>query len=318
MSTHESRKNGTRAIWCQDLVKVYPGDVRAVDKLGLEVLRGECFGMLGPNGAGKTTTVEILEGLIPPTSGDAEVLGMRWGRDDMALRRAVGVSLQETQLAPKLRVLETVRLFRSFYGRGPTAEEVLERLGLTQKSKTLVADLSGGQKQRLALCCALVGDPELLFLDEPTTGLDPQARRSLWDQIRELKKEGRTVLLTTHYMEEAERLCDRVLILDQGRAIALGTPQELIRSLGGEHIVEFETNPPSGAGDELLMTLPGVTAVHREEARLLLTVKEPHRVIPALLELLDVLGLELSRLTTHHATLDDVFVRLTGRSLRDE
>jgi ABC-2 type transport system ATP-binding protein len=228
------------------------------------------------------------------------------------------VSLQETQLAPKLRVIETVRLFRSFYGNGPPAEELLERLGLTPKSRTFVGDLSGGQKQRLALCCALVGDPELLFLDEPTTGLDPQARRSLWDQIRDLKKEGRTVLLTTHYMEEAERLCDRVLILDQGREIALGTPQELIRSLGGEHIIEFETTPASGAGDELLLTLPGVTAVHREEGRLLLTVKEPHRAIPALLELLDVLGLELAGLRTHHATLDDVFIRLTGRRLRDE
>jgi ABC-2 type transport system ATP-binding protein len=312
-----ARHASSLAIRCEGLRKVYPGEVRAVDGLDLAVERGECFGLLGPNGAGKTTTIEILEGLLEASGGDVEVLGLRWGRDDRALRAAIGVSLQETQLAPKLTVLETARLFRSFYRDGPDPAEVVDRLGLTEKEDAFVQDLSGGQRQRLALCCALVGDPELLFLDEPTTGLDPQARRALWELIRSLQDEGRTILLTTHYMEEAERLCDRVAIIDHGRELALGTPRELIRSLGGEHILEFETQPASTAGDELLLTLPGVSSVRRDEERLLLTVREPHRSIPALLELLDVLGLELAGLRTHHATLDDVFVRLTGRSLRD-
>jgi ABC-2 type transport system ATP-binding protein len=305
------------AIRCEGLVKVYPGEVRAVDGLDLAVERGECFGLLGPNGAGKTTTVEILEGLIEPTQGQVEVLGLRWDSDERRLRSLVGVSLQETQLASKLTVRETVRLFRSFYRGGPDPDEVLDRLGLEEKRDTFVQNLSGGQRQRLALCCALAGDPELLFLDEPTTGLDPQARRVIWDLIRSLQDEGRTILLTTHYMEEAERLCGRVAVIDHGRELALGTPRDLIRSLGGEHILEVETDPPSAGGEELMLTLPGVSSVRRDQERLMLAVREPHRAIPALLELLDVLGLELASLRTHQATLDDVFVHLTGRSLRD-
>src|SRR5215475_9125435 len=197
------------AIICRALVKDY-GTLRAVNGLDLEVQAGECFGLLGPNGAGKTTTLEIIEGLLDPTSGDVELLGLRWGHADAEIRQKIGTSLQETRLSDKLTVRETVTLFRSFYPAGPTPEEAIARVGLEEKARSYVDNLSGGQKQRLAVATALVGDPELLFLDEPTTGLDPQSRRQLWDVIRSVKARGRTVVVTTHYMDEAERLCDRV------------------------------------------------------------------------------------------------------------
>ena len=225
-------------------------DVVAVDGLDLTVDAGECFGLLGPNGAGKTTTIEICEGLTPPDEGVVEVLGQRWDRDERALRERLGIQLQETKLAEKLTVEETVRLFRSFYARGREVDEVIDVVQLDEKRGARVGKLSGGQKQRLALACALVGDPELLFLDEPTTGLDPQSRRQLWDLITELKASGRSIVLTTHYMDEAERLCDRVAIVDHGRVIALGTPRELIAGLGAEHVVEFTvTGDADGALD---------------------------------------------------------------------
>src|SRR3954468_17800225 len=233
----------SQAIRCRDLVKDY-GTVRAVDGLNLEVQAGECFGLLGPNGAGKTTTVEILEGLLPPTSGEVELLGHNWKTDGGSLRQRLGISLQETNLADKLTVEETLRLFRSFYPAGPEVNELLELVSLTDKRKSWYAKLSGGQKQRLAVACALVGDPEILFLDEPTTGLDPQSRRQLWGLIERFKSEGRTVLLTTHYMDEAQRLCDRVAVVDKGRIIALGSPRELIQSLGGTDVVEFTCDGP--------------------------------------------------------------------------
>ena len=230
------------ALRLRNLRKTYK-DVVAVDGLDLEVRRGECFGLLGPNGAGKTTTIEICEGLTPadtdPVSQEVELLGMRWDSDAGALRQKLGIQLQETQLSEKLTVTETIRLFRSFFHQGPGTEEVIAQAQLTEKRDARVGGLSGGQKQRLALACALVGDPEFLFLDEPTTGLDPQARRQLWDLIEQFKAAGRTILLTTHYMDEAERLCDRVAIMDHGKVIALGTPRELIASIGVEHIVEF-------------------------------------------------------------------------------
>src|SRR5688500_12427350 len=215
------------------------GDVVAVAGLDLEIGRGECFGLLGPNGAGKTTTIEICEGLTTPDSGEVEVLGRRWRTHERELRELLGIQLQDTQLAEKLTVEETLKLFRSFYERGRDVAEVLAVVQLEEKRKGRVGTLSGGQKQRLALACAIVGDPELLFLDEPTTGLDPQARRQVWELIEAFKAAGRTIVLTTHYMEEAERLADRVAIVDHGRVIALGTPRELIASLGAEHVVEF-------------------------------------------------------------------------------
>jgi len=232
--------------------------------LDLTVAAGECFGLLGPNGAGKTTTIEILEGLTPPDGGDVEVLGAPWreGAEGRALRERLGIQLQETQLADKLTVAETLELFRSFYRRSHTVDEVLALVELEEKRGARVATLSGGQKQRLSVACALVSRPELLFLDEPTTGLDPQSRRQLWEIIRRFKDAGGTVLLTTHYMEEAERLCDRVAIMDHGKMIALGTPEELIASLGADQIVEFAHDAgwarelarreagPSGAGSD--------------------------------------------------------------------
>ena len=245
------------AVSCENLTKRY-GDVVAVDGLSLSVRRGECFGLLGPNGAGKTTTIEILEGLLPPDAGNVVVLGWQWATHERELRQRLGIQLQETQLAEKLTVEETIRLFRSFYHRGRTVDELIRIIELESKRRSWVGKLSGGQKQRLAVACALAGDPDLLFLDEPTTGLDPQSRRQLWALLGRFRAAGGTIVLTTHYMDEAETLCDRVAIVDQGRLIALGTPKELIGSLGAPKVV------------------------------------------------------------THQGTLEDVFVALTGRHLREE
>ena len=295
------------------------GDVVAVDGLDLTVAAGECFGLLGPNGAGKTTTIEICEGLTPPDEGVVEVLGQRWDRDERALRERLGIQLQETKLAEKLTVEETVRLFRSFYARGREVEDVIGVVQLEEKRSARVGKLSGGQKQRLALACALVGDPELLVLDEPTTGLDPQSRRQLWDLITELKASGRSIVLTTHYMDEAERLCDRVAIVDHGCVIALGTPRELIAGLGAEHVVEFTvTGGADGALDAAaLERLDGVRKARVHDGRWSLEAVELARAVPAILGVLAERGLPLDELVTHSATLEDVFVSLTGRQLRD-
>lgn len=251
----------TPALVVRGLRKSY-GDVKAVDGLDLEVRSGECFGLLGPNGAGKTTTIEICEGLLERDSGDVELLGMTWEHEPDKLKEKLGIQLQDTQLSEKLTVAETLQLFRSFYKAGREVKDVIELVQLDEKTNARVGTLSGGQKQRLAIACAMVGNPELLFLDEPTTGLDPQSRRQLWELIEEFRSTGRTILLTTHYMDEAERLCDRVAIVDHGHIIAQGAPHELIESVGA--------------------TIPA----------------PPPRV------------------TTH--TLEDVFVALTGRTLRDE
>jgi ABC-2 type transport system ATP-binding protein len=293
----------------------------AVAGLDLTVGAGECFGLLGPNGAGKTTTIEILEGLTPPDSGEVEILGTPWreGAAGRALRERLGIQLQETQLADKLTVTETLELFRSFYRNSQTVDAVLALVELEEKRCARVVTLSGGQKQRLAVACALVSKPELLFLDEPTTGLDPQSRRQLWEIIRRFRAAGGTVLLTTHYMEEAERLCDRVAIMDHGKVIALGTPKELIASLGADHVVDFALTEGGLAEDlvEVLRAMGGVTALRTGGDGVSLTVVELHRALPALLTLLQQRGVALASLTTHHATLDDVFVALTGRQLRD-
>jgi len=297
-------------------------DVVAVDHLDLEVARAECFGLLGPNGAGKTTTIEICEGLTAPDEGQVELLGLNWRSGTSELRQRIGVQLQETQFPEKLTVEEVLRLFRSFFRHGISVEGSIQSAQLEEKRSARVGTLSGGQKQRLAMACALVGDPELLFLDEPTTGLDPQARRHLWELVDRLKQAGRTIILTTHYMEEAERLCDRVAIMDHGRILALGTPQQLIASIGGEHIVEFAiTGHESGDGvaDVALLTaIPGVHA-HRSDAGLhQLSVRELHTAVPRIFAELTRQGLHLSEFRTHSATLEDVFMRLTGRNLRDE
>jgi len=307
------------AISCRALVKRYK-DVTAVAGLDLEVRAGECFGLLGPNGAGKTTTVEMLEGLLAHDEGDIEILGMRWDGHEHALRERLGVALQETKLADRLTVAEVIRLFRSFYRRGRTVEEVLDVVELGEKRDAWVEKLSGGQRQRLAIACALVGAPDLLFLDEPTTGLDPQSRRQLWEIVAAFKRGGGTVVLTTHYMEEAERLCDRVAVMDHGKVIALGSPRELIASLGADHIVEFSLD--DGGAEPLpeaaLAALPGVKAARRDGPRFSLTVTEAHRAVPALMLELERRGVEMTELVTHHATLEDLFLSLTGRHLRDE
>src|ERR1044071_111295 len=303
------------ALQCSGLVKRF-ADVTAVNGLDLQVFTGECFGLLGPNGAGKTTTVEILEGLTPSDEGAVELLGQRWSEgDDRILRERIGVQLQETQLAEKVTVLETLRLFRSFYKRGHDVDDVIHTVALEEKRDARVGKLSGGQKQRLAVACALVSDPELLFLDEPTTGLDPQARLSLWDIVEKFRAGGGTVLLTTHYMEEATRLCDRVAIMDHGKVIALGTPAELIESLGADQIIEFSVTTP--LADEPLMHVPAVSHVHKRGEVYALTVSEIGVALPALLAEIKRQGSELVTLTTHQATLEDVFVSLTGRMLRD-
>jgi ABC-2 type transport system ATP-binding protein len=307
------------AIQCRDLRKTYEGKVEAVRGLSLEIQAGECFGLLGPNGAGKTTTIEILEGLLEPTSGEVTILGQTWRDNARELRERLGISLQETRLSEKLTVRETISLFSSFYREPRSPQAVLELLQLTEKADSWVGKLSGGQRQRLAVATALVGNPKILFLDEPTTGLDPQSRRQLWDLIRCFQKAGGTVLLTTHYMDEAERLCDRLAIVDHGQIIAEGTPADLIERLGGHHVVEFEVSGnPDGSALAAWRALPGVKSVRHDGGLVCLNVHEPHLTIPALLNAVEKQGEQLLHLTTRQASLEDVFVGLTGRHLREE
>jgi len=301
------------------------GDVVAVNGLDLRVVSGQCFGLLGPNGAGKTTTIEICEGLNTPDSGTVRVLGRTWDDDPTSLRAQLGIQLQETQLADKLTVIETLTLFRSFYTNGRSVDDVIDLVQLGEKRKARMIGLSGGQKQRVALACALVGNPQLLFLDEPTTGLDPQSRRQLWTLVEGLKAEGRTILLTTHYMDEAERLCDNIAIVDHGQVIALGTPRQLIASLGAEHVIRLAT----AVGDNTdpshlhpiplsdLLALADVRGGRETETGYELRVGSVQTALPPLLALADARGVTWTELSTHSATLEDVFVSMTGRQLRD-
>src|SRR5580692_7448088 len=307
------------AIQCRDLRKTYDGKVEAVRGVSLGNQLDACLGRLGPNGAEHTTTVEILEGLSQPRPDVASILGHSWRKDEREMREWLGSSLQETRLSEKLTVRETIEQFASFYREPRSSEEVLEQLQLTEKADSWVGKLSGGQRQRLAVATALVCNPKILFLDEPTTGLDPQSRRQLWDIIREFQREGGTVLLTTHYMDEAERLCDRLAIVDQGQIIAEGSPPDLIERLGGHHVVEFSVSGNSeGAAFEAWNGLPSVESVREDDGLVALNVKQPHLTIPALLDAIDKQGSRLQHLTTRQASLEDVFVRLTGRHLREE
>src|SRR6201997_2935614 len=306
------------AIQCRGVRKTYDGKVGAVRGLDLQIEAGECFGLLGPNGAGKTTTIEILEGLLQPTSGEVSILGRSWRENEREMREWLGISLQETRLSEKLSVRETVELFASFYREPRWSDEVLEELQLTEKADSWVGKLSGGQKQRLAVATALVCNPKILFLDEPTTGLDPQSRRQLWDIIRAFQRDGGTLLLNTHYMDEAERLCDRLAIVDHGQIIAEGSPTDLINRLGGHHVVEFSVAGSNGSASAAWRSLPSVESVREDEGMIALNVKQPHLTIPALLEAIDRQGAELRPLTPRQASLEDVFVRLTGRHLREE
>ena len=323
MSLRRAQEHGSPipgALRCSGLVKRY-GDVVAVAGIDLDIARGECFGLLGPNGAGKTTTIEVLEGLLEPDAGEVEILGRNWVSDRAALRPRLGIHLQESQFDERLSVRETLDLFRSFYPAGQAVDDVLALLGLAGKASTWVGRLSGGQRQRMAIGCALVGKPDVLFLDEPTTGLDPQARRQVWEIVDGFRGRGGTVLLTTHYMDEAEVLSDRVAVVDNGRIIACGPPRDLVSTLGAEHVIGFAldataaTEPPDFAAR--LETLPSVRAARREAGGWSLTASSLHAAMPALMRLAADGGWSLSSLTTRTATLEDVFVSLTGRHLRD-
>jgi len=303
------------AIRVQGLRKAF-GEVVAVRRVDLDIRRGECFGLLGPNGAGKTTTIEILEGLQTADAGEVEILGLDWRTEASRIRPRLGIQLQEAQLTDRQKVEEVVRLFRSFYAEGPTVEQLLDRVQLQEKRGAFVKDLSGGQRQRLSVACALAGAPDLLFLDEPTTGLDPQSRRALWDVCETFKAAGGTILLTTHFMDEAERLADRIAIMDAGEILVEGTPRELIATLGGAHVLEFEPTVP--LQEERLAALPGVRLVRARNGTWLLTVDELRESVPALMGLLAGEGGALASLQTHRATLDDVFLARTGRQLREE
>ena len=288
----------------------------AVDGLDLVVPRGEVFGLLGPNGAGKTTTVEICEGLTVPDSGTVRILGRTWRTgDDDAIRARIGVCLQETKFHENANVREVLTLFRSCFDSGRTVDEALALVSLEEKQHARQKSLSGGQRQRLAVATALLGNPELLFLDEPTTGLDPQSRRQLWEVVQDYQAAGGTVLLTTHYMDEAQQLCDRVAIVDRGKVIAIGSPQQLIRSLAAEHFVIIDSQ--QAPSDEDLLSVPEVAAVEREPTRVVLTVQSVHGAVPKLLQLFSARGITIDGLSTRHATLEDVFVHLTGRQLRE-
>ncbi|MEM7310956.1 MAG: ABC transporter ATP-binding protein [Planctomycetota bacterium] len=311
---------GEVAVRASGLVKRYD-DLVAVDGLDLVARRGQCLGLLGPNGAGKTTTIEMLEGLKAPDGGEIEILGRGWARDAHAIRERIGVQLQDTELFDKITAQETVRMFRSFYAEGLTPEEVLALVGLEEKRDAWVQKLSGGQRQRLTLGCALVSRPEVLFLDEPTTGLDPQARRRVWEIVEDFKARGGTVLLTSHYMEEAERLSDDLVIIDHGKVIAEGSPAEIIASLGAESIVEVRPREESAEafGKLAFDALPGVREVRGEGAgAVALSVTDTQACVGALLRRLDEEQLLLEDLRTHRPTLEDVFVNLTGKHLRDE
>jgi ABC-2 type transport system ATP-binding protein len=308
---------GSPALTISSLHKSF-GEVRAVDGLDLEVVRGECFGLLGPNGAGKTTTIEICEGLTTPDAGTVTLLGYNWREHARELRQRIGIQLQDTQFTEKVTVEETITLFRSFFRKSLSVDQSISLAQLEEKRNARVGGLSGGQKQRLAMACALVGDPEMVFLDEPTTGLDPQARRNLWDLVEQLKIAGRTIILTTHYMEEAERLCDRVAIMDHGRIIAMGSPKELIESVGGDQIVEFAVHENSAVDTAIFTGVPGIQSHRLRAGQHQLSVGELHTAVPRIFSLLEEHGLELAEFRTHSATLEDVFVALTGRNLRDE
>lgn len=340
-------KSDAPAVLTRGLVKVYD-DVVAVAGLDLEVVRGECFGLLGPNGAGKTTTVEILEGLVDRDAGEVSLFGRTWEKDEGWLREHVGVSFQTTHLQEKLTVREILELFRAFFLEGKPVDTVLGEVRLHEKADARYETLSGGQKQRVAVACALVGKPELLFLDEPTTGLDPQSRRALWDVVHGFRAQGGTVVLTTHYMDEAEKLCDRVAIVDHGKIIAIGTPAELVASIGAKEVVTVRLAPgevpvvDDGAAEDdaldpgapdaaeapkkaappdplarALEAVAGVVTVRREPDAYAMTVRELHDALPEILATLEREKANVLGLTTHRATLEDVFIELTGRQLRE-
>ncbi|MCB1049042.1 MAG: ABC transporter ATP-binding protein [Acidobacteria bacterium] len=309
--------NLSHALVCQGLIKRY-GSLTAVDHLDLEIPVGRCYGLLGPNGAGKTTTIEMLEGITVPDGGEIQVLGHSWRDKPDAIRQKLGIQLQETQFQGKLRVQEVLAMYGSFYHCHKSVEDLLRIISLVEKRNSFVENLSGGQKQRLALGCALAGDPDILFLDEPTTGLDPQARRQIWELVLAHKAEGKTVVITTHYMDEAQQLCDEIGIMDQGKLIAQGSPAQLIASLGGDHIIEWQVEEPIDLREsEMLAIKSAVTFRQKSATEYVLTVQQLHHALPELMLDLERRSAALQALSTHQASLEDVFLNLTGRSLRE-
>jgi ABC-2 type transport system ATP-binding protein len=304
---------GKSVIQVEHLLKAY-GPVVAVNDLHFEVYAGEIFGMVGPNGAGKTTTIECIEGLRRPDAGHLRVLGLDPQQDGYALRSRIGVQLQESALPDRLQVWEALDLFASFYPRTIDGETLLEQLGLADKRRAAFAKLSGGQKQRLFIALALINDPELVFFDELTTGLDPQARRAMWDLVRDIRGKGKTVFLTTHFMEEAERLCDRVAIIDHGRLVALDTPENLIRGLGAENRVVFSVDGAFAL--ESLRSLAGVTRVERLGEQVIV-YGQGDQLVASVVNTLTMDGVRFRDLRTEQPTLEDVFLTLTGREMRD-
>lgn len=298
----------------QDLKKHY-GDTRAVDGVSFTVQAGEVFGMLGPNGAGKTTTVECIEGLRDPDAGSITVLGLRQGPDRQRIKGRIGMQLQTTGLYPKLTVREQLSLFASFYPAPLSIDQLIDTVGLREKERTPTKDLSGGQRQRLSLALALVGDPDIVFLDEPTTGLDPQARRSVWEVVHDLRRKGKTTILTTHYMEEAEELCDRVAVMDHGKIIELDRPSALIGRHFKETAIEFTAS--DGWPLERVRDLPGVTHALAEDGHILIYTEDVPRTMAGLLDLSNRQRLAFSDMSVRTATLEDVFLKLTGRRIRE-
>jgi ABC-2 type transport system ATP-binding protein len=309
-------KMNDAAIEVRGLVKRY-GDFTAVKGIDLRLERGRCLGLLGPNGAGKTTSIEIIVGLRNADEGEVRVLGREWGRDDREIRRRIGVQLQETRFPDRITVAETLRAFGAFYAKGPSPDEILELVGLEAKATTRVSKLSGGQHQRLALGCALVNDPELIFLDEPTTGLDPQARRRVWEIVEEFKRRGVSVLLTTHYMDEAEKLSDDLVIVDQGEVIAEGSPREIMARRGELSIVEIRVEDADEELVAAIAALPQVQDARRLGAEIRAEIESVTAGISAVLAAVEARGLVADDLRVHRPTLEDVFVSLTGKSLRD-
>ena len=292
------------------------GSLKAVDQLSFRIERGDVFGLLGPNGAGKTTTIEIMEGLRRADGGSVRIAGMDPQRDDFALKQIIGVQLQSSAMEERIKAKEALQLFGSYYKKALPAEQLLELVGLAEKRHTYYSKLSGGQQKRLALAIALVNDPQMVFLDEPTTGLDAQSRRNIWETVRRLKSEGRTVLLTTHYIEEAENLCDRVAIIDHGRIIAEGTPTELVRQSGVHHKIHFSVQRPlSEATIDVLVSKHGT--LDCENDRCTLKVDHPSKPLIELIKLLEAEGNELTDLHLVRPSLEDVFIELTGRRIRD-
>jgi ABC-2 type transport system ATP-binding protein len=306
----------TEPVIAVDALEKSYGSVRAVDAISFQVAAGEIFGVVGPNGAGKTTTIECLEGLRAADGGQVRVLGLDPRRDGDALRQRIGAQLQESALPARLRVGEAMRLFASFYARSLEPEAILEGLGLADRKDVAYANLSGGQKQRLSIALALVGDPQLVFFDELTSGLDPQARHATWDLVRDVRANGKTVFLTTHYMEEAERLCDRVMIIDAGRIVALDTPAALVRALGAGQRIAFDASGMTEEALGALRTVPGVERVELSAERVVV-YGQSDRLLAPILEVLEQAHLSFHDLQTEQPSLEDVFLALTGREMRD-